>query len=309
MKYNSIGEQLIAKAQELDPNYKPDKFNDMSEALDVILNNSGGDIWLDITPYLDENENEDTMSISQEGYDLIYNTFYPGVENSINKYVGIWMGYKLIFNGFILSDTSDKKEFDFITNFTVDGVKGHTKVSINSDKSVKMGEEIDSSNQVWFDLGTISETITQDQYNEIKSLIDNKRLAGITVDIAEITTFAFPLMGINYGNTFIFGSTSVGEETDVYTKKSIDYITYTIKPDLSCKLDWNTNYFVEISSSINERVIPTITQGHQENLSIGNGLKVENGVLKTNNIPELPSDASTKTYVLKSVNGVLTWSE
>lgn len=42
MKYNSIGEQLIAKAQELDPNYKPDKFNDMSEALDVILNNSSG---------------------------------------------------------------------------------------------------------------------------------------------------------------------------------------------------------------------------------------------------------------------------
>lgn len=42
MKYNSIGEQLIAKAKELDPNYKPDKFNDMSEALDIILNNSGG---------------------------------------------------------------------------------------------------------------------------------------------------------------------------------------------------------------------------------------------------------------------------
>ena len=42
MKYNSIGQQLIAKAQELDPNYKPDKFNDMSEALDIILTNSGG---------------------------------------------------------------------------------------------------------------------------------------------------------------------------------------------------------------------------------------------------------------------------
>lgn len=41
MKYNSIGEQLIAKAKELDPNYKPDKFNDMSEALDIILKNSG----------------------------------------------------------------------------------------------------------------------------------------------------------------------------------------------------------------------------------------------------------------------------
>ena len=27
------------------------------------------------------------------------------------------------------------------------------------------------------------------------------------------------------------------------------------------------------------------------------------------NIPTLPSDANTKTYTLKSVNGVLTWSE
>ena len=42
MKYNSIGEQLVAKAKELDPSYKPDKFNDMSEAINIILNNSGG---------------------------------------------------------------------------------------------------------------------------------------------------------------------------------------------------------------------------------------------------------------------------
>ena len=39
MKYNSIGQQLIAKAKELDPSYKPDKFNDMSEAINIILNN------------------------------------------------------------------------------------------------------------------------------------------------------------------------------------------------------------------------------------------------------------------------------
>ena len=39
MKYNSIGQQLIAKAKEIDPNYKDDKFNDMSEALDIILTN------------------------------------------------------------------------------------------------------------------------------------------------------------------------------------------------------------------------------------------------------------------------------
>ena len=39
MKYNSIGQQLIAKAKEIDPNYQSDKFNDMSEALEIILNN------------------------------------------------------------------------------------------------------------------------------------------------------------------------------------------------------------------------------------------------------------------------------
>ena len=39
MKYNSIGEQLVAKAKELDSSYKSDKFNDMSEALDIILKN------------------------------------------------------------------------------------------------------------------------------------------------------------------------------------------------------------------------------------------------------------------------------
>ena len=46
MKYNSIGEQLIAKAKELDPSYKPDKFNDMSEAINIILTNmvTTGDI-------------------------------------------------------------------------------------------------------------------------------------------------------------------------------------------------------------------------------------------------------------------------
>ena len=39
MKYNSIGQQLIAKAKEIAPNYQSDKFNDMSEALEIILNN------------------------------------------------------------------------------------------------------------------------------------------------------------------------------------------------------------------------------------------------------------------------------
>ena len=48
MKYNSIGEQLIAKAKELDPNYKPDKFNEMSEAIDILLNNSSSADFIDV---------------------------------------------------------------------------------------------------------------------------------------------------------------------------------------------------------------------------------------------------------------------
>ena len=67
MKYNSIGEQLIAKAKELDPSYTPDKFNDMSEALDVILNKSDSSSSIfDITPYL---TSETSMSI--EGYNAL----------------------------------------------------------------------------------------------------------------------------------------------------------------------------------------------------------------------------------------------
>ena len=141
MKYNSIGEQLIAKAKELDPNYKPDKFNDMSEAIDILLNNSGGDIWLDIAPYL----NEDMTSISQEGYDLVYNAFFPAeeTENSNNKYAGIlFAGYKMFFNELAISD---KMGLNFIANLNDHGVKGYIRASIYNDKSVELIDEAASS--------------------------------------------------------------------------------------------------------------------------------------------------------------------
>lgn len=47
-------------------------------------------------------------------------------------------------------------------------------------------------------------------------------------------------------------------------------------------------------------------QGFNTMYSVGDGLAIENGALKTT-IPPLPADASTKTYTLKAVNGVLTW--
>ena len=80
MKYNSIGEQLIAKAQELDPNYKPDKFNDMSEAIDVILNNSGSNAF-DLSPYV----NPEEQMITIEGFEKLKDFMFKGGHNAFYK--------------------------------------------------------------------------------------------------------------------------------------------------------------------------------------------------------------------------------
>lgn len=304
MKYNSIGEQLIAKAQELDSNYKPDKFNDMSEAIDVILNKTGsegGDVWLDITPYL----SEDMSSISQEGFDLVSNAFFPAEEtyNPINKYAGIlFAGYKMFFNELV---NSDKRGLNFIINANEDWAKAYIKVSIYDDKSVEIKEGIDSS---WYDLDTINGKITQNQYDEIKALIDSGSLAGITAKT--LLDAYFPLSNSLHG-TFTFRVCGlVNESTNSDKKHTIANYEMTIKPDLSISLNLDHISTPELTQNLSSQSIISVkTDGYQENLSIGDGLIIENGALKTNNIPALPSDASTKTYVLKAVNGVLTWSE
>lgn len=310
MKYNSIGEQLIAKAQELDPSYKPDKFNDMSEAIDVILNNSGGeggDIWLDITPYLSDGENK--MSISQEGYDLVYNAFSPESLNPNNKYAGILInGTKLIFNRLTMSDTSDKEGLNFIFNVAIDGVKAYIKASIYNDKSVEYIDEIDSSNKIWYDLAKQSGQITQNQYDEIKSLIDSNSLAGIK----ETTSGDYyRLLSFSTNGTITFETFTISlEDESLGVGNIIVSEAIVILPDLYIYFIEDQIYTPILTRNLSSQSIISIkTDGYQENLSIGEGLAIENGALKTNNIPALPSDASTKTYVLKAVNGVLTWSE
>ena len=77
MKYNSIGEQLIAKAKEIDPNYKSDKFNDMSEALDIILKSVGSvdKVFFNLFMYYDEANNK----ITQEGWNKLSNGLANGI--------------------------------------------------------------------------------------------------------------------------------------------------------------------------------------------------------------------------------------
>ena len=145
MKYNSIGEQLIAKAKELDPNYKPDKFNDMSEAIDILLNHSGGssseggDIWFEIATYL----NSDLTTISQEGFDLVWNAFAPS-ETPINKYAGIMFFYiKCYFDGIVIS--GDKQGIKFVRKSSEDEISANQTIIIYDDKSVMIIES-DNSN-------------------------------------------------------------------------------------------------------------------------------------------------------------------
>ena len=212
MKYNSIGEQLIAKAKEIDPSYKPDKFNDMSEAINIILNNTGS------------GGNSDGGKL--EGFTIdVSNTYNP-----------------------------ETKEF--------------------------------------------SATLTDEQWTKVK----NEQIYWIGVvyinnqetgeEASATLLYNGPFLG--EARTFSDGN---GSAMFIYDKSVTGVI---IKVALT----------IDTQGTPTSQLIPSITTTNtQQNLTIGNGLEISNGVLKTNNIPELPSDASTKTYVLKSVNGVLTWSE
>lgn len=303
MKYNSIGEQLIAKAKELDPNYKPDKFNDMSEAIDILLNNSsggsseGGDIWLDISPYI----SKDMTSISQEGFDLVWNAFYIASENPVNKYIGILFPdvNKAIFSGFVMHGDIFKIKFS-VSADTDDEGKVQYDIFISSDKSISISTS--AANGIWYKLDSLSflNNVTQTQYDEIKTLATNGQLAGITDN-----NLYCPLYLIIGG--------AMGFQIPWTENGYISNNFFTIKEDLSVSLT-DITPLVCPKTSPSSQVIPSITTSNeQQNLTIGDGLVIENGTLKannmTNNIPKLPSDASTKTYTLQTVNGVLTWTD
>ena len=96
---------------------------------------------------------------------------------------------------------------------------------------------------------------------------------------------------------------------DVYKMATIDRATRQITLGESDMMKYGTFYKKPyFSNGVSSIPYYNSTTSSQEDLTIGNGLVVENGALKTT-IPPLPADASTKTYTLKAVNGVLTWVE
>ena len=112
------------------------------KAVDELLKNvgGGGDVWLNISPYV----NGETMTISQEGFDLVWNSFYTETASPINKYAGIYIdeSQKLFFDKAILSDIGGKQGLGFIYKVHIDDVEGYIFLNIYEDKSIEFDSKM-----------------------------------------------------------------------------------------------------------------------------------------------------------------------
>ena len=125
----------------------------------------------------------------------------------------------------------------------------------------------------------MSGTITQNQYDEIKALVDTNSLAGIAFK----TQYSYcPLTNIFDGGIFIFRGIALGlESTGDDRKNAIDESTITIKPDLSVTFSLEEIFFPVLTQNLsNQSIISVKTDGYQQNLTIGNGLKINEATSK-----------------------------
>ena len=298
----------------------------------------------DITQYVDDN-----MIMTEEGFNLLYNglksgkyagivfgyynaypiciddayplrfqyiNFEPSSTNDIYKML-IIDRHTLKISG-LPGDEGNQDDFMYSAFYTKPFIEGGTSsipcynAETSEQQNLTIGDGLtiengalkatgggSGSSKVWYELPSLFflENITQEQFDAIKNLVLQNQLAGING-----AGIYCPLTFYNDGRDINFFYPWY--ENDIFTA----YIV-RLNADLSVKkIPYSTITLPQTAPT--SQLIPSITTSNeQQNLTVGDGLKVENGVLKTNNIPELPSDASTKTYVLKSINGVLTWSE
>ena len=153
------------------------------------------------------------------------------------------------------------------------------------------------SSKVWYELPNLFflENITQKQFDEIKNLALQNQLAGINCG-----GIYCPLVFCQDGQNIAF----------FYPWYDNGFTAYQILLNIDLSVETIPYSTIALPQTApTSQVIPSITiYDEQQNLTIGDGLVIENGALKTT-IPPLPADASTKTYTLKAVNGVLTWVE
>ena len=196
MKYNSIGEQLIAKAKEIDPSYKSDKFNDMSEALDIILKSVGSATSVfDATPYL-INES----SISVEGY----NALKEFVSNNYGSVVKINMGSYYAYYNCVLSATTGSEDDGIFLYYVIEGDESISLSQIIVDSDGSLHRTDSSVSKVTANRGVptgVLSTITigVDTYsipnhsNEINSL--STRVENLENSIGDINTLLDEING------------------------------------------------------------------------------------------------------------------
>ena len=125
----------------------------------------------------------------------------------------------------------------------------------------------------------MSGTITQNQYDEIKALVDTNSLAGLAF---KTLSSYYPLTNIFDGGIFVFRGIGLGlESTGSDRKNAIDESTITIKPDLSITFSLEEIFFPVLTQNLsNQSIISVKKEGYQENLTVGNGLKINEAASK-----------------------------
>ena len=357
MKYNSIGEQLIAKAQELDPNYKPDKFNDMSEAIDVILNNSGSGsakLYLDIMPYITQTT-ELNGTITQEGFNLIQTKLDNG------EIIGINMGGTLFSYAYFNTYSVDPSEPLKTRIIFLHNAENEMYLKLTIDEAltwIAEPEPISSGGQSIEDLPVVEltsetttitdetvkakilENVNKDNYlicklkidpmSPIEILItrDAKLVPNDTIKSTVFTQTVFIDLGIVAGSLVFTLSINSEDGTIAIAYAMLDYIKgrqiALIQPtneSFGVTADYgDTNlinglelYFDTINGKPiihSDNTVNSYTFTEDKTISLFGkySILVPNDSADINILP-LPSDASSKTYTLKAVNGVLTWVE
>lgn len=258
------------------------------------VESDGGTPMLYLGPYYDNN----TQILSQEGRDLLLQKLMN------NEVVGISLGAEAICMFF-----DAMTETDLVFVGPDQGGLGRLKMSINIESGAVVSEveKTASLTKVWYELPNLLllENITQKQFDEIKNLALQNQLAGINCG-GLYCFLEFYQEGENLGFFYpwyengIFTAYLIRLDTDLSVKK-IPYSTITLP-----------------STSPTSQVIPSITTSNaQQNLTVGDGLAIENGALKTTSsgqsIADLPvieltsetttiTDETVKAKILENVN-------
>lgn len=230
MKYNSIGEQLIAKAKELDPNYKPDKFNDMSEAINIILNNSGsGDssgagklngFTIDVSNTYNPETKEFSGTLTDEQWTKVQNEqiYWINVVYINNQETGEEASATLHYNSpffgeaYIFSDGDGSAMF--IYDKSIDGMitKAALTVDTQGTPTSQLIPSITTSNEqqnLTIGNGLIIENGTLQATSSGFNIFDNAFSIGVAENINE-ETFTLTEVGLNKINSMFTNGKLLG---------------------------------------------------------------------------------------------------